>query len=537
MPIDPSVLQRRHWQDGRIRIGIKKVSQNGKTYPSKIETFRFTSPSKTMVEGAADLYGGQVRPWASPEGPQFEVVTEATRIPVVLPPNALSQNMEAWEGRVCIRRCTGTMMQPPFVGPCQCGPNLPIENRMCKPTTRLGVFLKAVRSLGLWRLDSKGMNAAAELPSAAEFLAHAGQYVDAWLFLTKRSGSFQGKPTSFVVPGLTIEGTSVDELMSGEVARRAELGRGETKAIEAAPATDYLAMIQAATNRDQVVAVWQTTKLDPAWRERAGEVEDAAKARVASFAQQSEAPAPATPKQNSTAQQSEAPALADDSEADQLRQQIISRWTGVTSELHAAFQKAAGSTMKNATIVQLKAFRDSMSPQPPAPAPAEDEDVVDAEIIEDEPTDKQLRELGILFTDCGITPHTGKGRGAKNDAARFAWLEEHHGVKVTSTKQLTAEKADEVLAHLRDMKIQAAKRRAADLKAIADGFDALKIGNADERLRDISLMLGRTITTPDDVTNAEVSDLVELLELASGDVAKWDQMVKAAEEANKAADA
>ncbi|MFD0659711.1 recombination directionality factor [Thermocatellispora tengchongensis] len=221
MPIDPSVLQRRHWQDGRIRLGVKKISKNGKEYPSKIDTFRFTSPSKEMIEGVAELYGGQVQSWESPQGPQFEVVTDAQRIPVIVPPNGLSQNMELWDGKLCVRRCTGVAMQPPFVGPCLCGADRDIKHRLCKPHTRLGVFLKEVRSLGLWRLDSKGGNAAAELPNAAEFLAHAGSYVDAWLYIAERGGTIidketgRPKPTTYMVPGLTMEGASFDELMSG----------------------------------------------------------------------------------------------------------------------------------------------------------------------------------------------------------------------------------------------------------------------------------------------------------------------------------
>ncbi len=81
MPIDPSVLQRRHWQDGRIRLGVKKMSQNGKEYPSKIKTLRFTSPSEEMIRGVAERYGGQARPWQSPDGPQFEVITDASVSP------------------------------------------------------------------------------------------------------------------------------------------------------------------------------------------------------------------------------------------------------------------------------------------------------------------------------------------------------------------------------------------------------------------------------------------------------------------------
>ncbi|MFG3438377.1 hypothetical protein ACGF0J_14130 [Nonomuraea sp. NPDC047897] len=502
MPIDPSVLQRRHWQDGRIRLGVKKTSQNGNQYPSKIETFRFTSPSQEMIEGVSKLYGGQTRPWQSPEGPQFEVITNATRIPVIVPPNGLSQNMEAWESKVCIRRCTGVTMQAPFVGPCLCGPDRDIKSRLCKPTTRLGVFLKEVPSLGLWRLDSKGENAAAELPNAAEFLAHAGTYVDAWLYLAKRNGTIidpktkQPKPTTYMVPGLTIEGIGFDELMSGEAKRRAELARaGEgQRAIEAGPATDYLAMIAAAQNYDDVVAVWKTAKLDPAWKSRGQEVEAAAKARVATFGQQQTSaqpqsqPAPAAAGQDEPEVTHEetvgypAPPAPSDPEADRLRQHIMTAWAGTTSELHAEFRKATGATMKVATLQQLQSFADNLGK--PAAGPiadeprkaseradalleaarqqsttAADDDIVDGEVVEDEQppaSATKLRDLGVWFGEAGVTIHTGKGSTAKNDEARFAWIAEHLGVAVTSTKDLNAAQAADATKILMQ---QAAARR------------------------------------------------------------------------------
>lgn len=495
MPIDPSVLQRRHWQDGRIRLGVKKISKNGKEYPSKIETFRFTSPSEEMIQGVAELYGGQARPWKSPQGPQFEVITDAKRIPVIVPPNGLSQNMELWDGKLCVRRCTGVAMQPPFVGPCLCGANVEIKRRPCKPHTRLGVFLKRLRSLGLWRLDSKGGNAAAELPNAAEFLAHAGTYVDAWLYVAERTGSFLDKDnvvkaTTYMVPGLTIEGIGFDELMSGEVARRAELARGgeSQRAIEAAPATDYLAMIKAAPNRDAVLAIWKTTKLDPAWQGRGEEVEAAAKARVATFppeqgkgAPQGQA-APAAPEPTHEEEPPhapppggypqewlETPPAPSDPEADRIRQHIMTAWSGTTSQLHTAFHGRTGTTMKAATLQQLQEFADHLGKPAAGPiadeprtaseradallkaareqstaAEADDKDIVDAVIVEDEPkpTAKALRDLGIWLGEAGVTGHTGKGSAAKNDEARFAWITEHLGVTVTSTKELNAERVN-----------------------------------------------------------------------------------------------
>ncbi|TMR92849.1 hypothetical protein [Nonomuraea basaltis] len=514
MPIDPSVLQRRHWQDGRIRLGIKKTSQNGNQYPSKIETFRFTSPSEEMIRGVAELYGGQVKPWQSPEGPQFEVITAATRIPVIVPPNGLSQNMELWESKVCVRRCTGVTMQPPFVGPCLCGATSDFDSRPCKPTTRLGVFLKRVPSLGLWRLDSKGKNAAAELPNAAEFLAHAGTYVDAWLYIAKRNGTIidprtkQPKPTTYMVPGLTIEGIGFDELMSGEVARRSELARaGEgQRAIEAAPTTDYLAMIAAAGDYDSVVAIWRTAKQDPVWASRVEEVEAAAKARVATFPKQQSsgapqgqhAPAatepsepaheeepPGAPTGGYQQQGSDTPPAASDPEADRLRQHIMTAWAGTTSQLHTAFRERTGTTMKAANLQQLKEFADnhgnpaagpiadeprkaseraealleSYREQGAAAAADDGEDIVEAVVVEDEqpkPSATKLRELGVWFGEAGVTIHTGKGATKANDEARFAWIIEHLGVTVTSTKELNAAQVSDATKLLMQ---QAAARR------------------------------------------------------------------------------
>jgi hypothetical protein len=392
MPIDPAVLQRRHWQDGRIRIGVK-TTRGGKTFPSKIETFRFTSASETMIEGVAKLYGGNVQPWQAPDGPQFEVITRATRIPVILPPNPLSQNMEAWNGRLCVRRCTGKMMQPPFIGPCQCGPDLDIGARLCKPTTRLAIFLKKVPSLGLWRLDSTGENAAAELPNAAELLALAGQYVDAWLFLDKRNGSILDEetgrltPTTFVVPGLTIEGTSVEELMSGETARRAQLGRRAEKAIEGPGTPDYLAQARAATAADEVSAIFHAAK---AAGDLTSELRDELNAIGVELRQREAAPgiaaSPSSPSSPGT--------TVSGAPSDQLCAQIMTTWPGTLTELHAAFATATGTTLKHATPGQLAGFLTAHC----RPETGRDGEVVEAEVVEDQERDAPFPQHAEIIT-------------------------------------------------------------------------------------------------------------------------------------------
>ncbi len=159
-----------------------------------------------------------------------------------------------------------------------------------------------------------------------------------------------------------------------------------------------------------------------------------------------------------------------DPEGDRLRQQIMAAWTGTITDLHAAFNEATGTTMKNATPDQLNAFIDKTiqppRPAPPAPAAGPDEDdIVDADVVEDDPaseptvppaTEKQLRDLAPWFSEAGVTINTGKGSTKANDDARFAWIAQHIGVEVESTKQLSTAQAADALKLLT---AQAAARR------------------------------------------------------------------------------
>jgi len=185
-------LQRRQTEVGRIRIGETKDTgrkdKNGRPImrPVKLEAFRFTSPSKALIEQVAEVYGGTPAEW-HPQGGgamQWEVYTAAGSLPVVVPPNAVSQWYESWAGGACVRRCDGEreMLQDQ---PCQC-PADPTE-RVCNPTTRIALMLADVPGIGVWRLESHGYYAATELPAVAELLAAAGGYVAGRLELEERS--------------------------------------------------------------------------------------------------------------------------------------------------------------------------------------------------------------------------------------------------------------------------------------------------------------------------------------------------------------
>lgn len=254
MPITPIVLQRRLAEVGRIRIGVVVPTSNGKTRPSKIDTLRFTSASKPLIEKVAAAYGGDVKAWTPANGgaSQWEVVTTSNRVPVVVPPQSVTQWMETWSGGGCQRRCDGER-ETITDSPCLCAQQ---DNMTCRPTTRLSVMLRDIEGIGVWRLESHGWNAAAELPGTAEFLAQAGGYIPAHLYLKAVRQVTDGKTKDFMVPALEVEGWTPGQAIAGSMPLTA-LG-GAAPAIAAAQLTDELtdALADCHTAED-VRALWK----------------------------------------------------------------------------------------------------------------------------------------------------------------------------------------------------------------------------------------------------------------------------------------
>ena len=221
-------IQRRLREVGRIRLGEKAVSSKGKTYPTKLSTFRFTSADKQSIDMVAANYGGEVKIWdGASVGTQWELLTESSVLDVIVPPVDLawSQYMELWSGGGCQRRCD---RQTNIItdSPCVCDP----DNPECKPTTRLGVILTAVDGIGVWRLESHGWGAATELNGAIEVLRvvqNRGSMVPARLLLeqrqSKRINQDTGKPETFnfAVPVLDLN-LSVAALTGGAPAAVAQ---------------------------------------------------------------------------------------------------------------------------------------------------------------------------------------------------------------------------------------------------------------------------------------------------------------------------
>lgn len=213
-------LQRTIAEAGRIRIGHQVPISGGRTRPAKLDTFRLTSPDRRRIEEAATLFGGTVKAWAAPAGPQWEVITESTEINVIVPPQAMafSQFYELWSGGGCQRRCDG-QTELLSEGDCLCDPETRVElakrGEACDIHTRLSVMIRDLPGLALWRIDTQGYYAARELAGAVEIMAMAagrGILLPARLLLEQRTVKRPGKdgkpqtlrfPVPRLDPGIT----------------------------------------------------------------------------------------------------------------------------------------------------------------------------------------------------------------------------------------------------------------------------------------------------------------------------------------------
>lgn len=207
---------------GRIRMGVK----SGKAMKS-LDAFRFTSPDRQIIHDIAAHYGGDPRPWNDPSAnpsSQWEVLTPASEIRVLLVPNGLSTWYELWAGRGCVRRCDGIEVDVPRqVGsdyelvqePCLCDQEKMLS---CDPHTRLQVVLPEFNFLGVWRLETKGWNAAEELPGMFTMLtqlAQQGRMLDAVLSIERRERMTPTGKRKFVVPRLAVRSTVLEMAAGG----------------------------------------------------------------------------------------------------------------------------------------------------------------------------------------------------------------------------------------------------------------------------------------------------------------------------------
>lgn len=237
-------LRRRPPEAGRIRLGVQvKIpdepgKKQGRTRPEKVKTFRFTSPKRNLIEQLAALYGGTVEEWNEPRSRnphQFQVLSSTDQIQVWVTPGGLDQDYELWPGPE--RRCDGIVCRQPRPAgfddyeeievPCIC---VAEQNRKCELYTRMTLLLPQLTFEGTWRCETKGWNAAAELPGVFELLemyAARNQMLRAKLTLEQRSSVNPAtkKKRNYVVPVLSIE-ENLAELVAGHAGVDRQLSAG-----------------------------------------------------------------------------------------------------------------------------------------------------------------------------------------------------------------------------------------------------------------------------------------------------------------------
>lgn len=234
MPI--VTIQRQFRELGRIRLGEK----GPRGEPKRLATWRLTSPDRSLLEAAAEQYGGDVAAWPdAPDGDEHQLITGVDELDILVPPGApLTQWNELWSGAGCQRRCDGQREWLQDV-PCICPPDPAERNELaksggaCKPTSRLQVILPKLPDLGTWMYVSHGYYAAVELAGTADLLAaaaSAGTMLEASLYIDQRTVKRPGQQTrKFPVPAIRIRAT-MTRLLEGGGAAVPQLSGGRVPA-------------------------------------------------------------------------------------------------------------------------------------------------------------------------------------------------------------------------------------------------------------------------------------------------------------------
>jgi Recombination directionality factor-like len=237
-------VQRRGQQIGRLRIGQQvstgKFDKDGneKFRPARLDTFRFTTASRTTADAIAALYGGQVLEWRG----EFEVITGKSEIGVTIPPRdeIVSQWYEMWNKGGAVRRCDSQREQISG-GECLCphaeNPDAAEDvavkalerselaklnpPRACKLVTRISVMIPDLPGLGVFRLDTGSYYAAVEIGDTAALMQEARDqrvFLPAMLRIEHRQRIAGGTTKKFPVPVLEVLATFRD-LATGAIER------------------------------------------------------------------------------------------------------------------------------------------------------------------------------------------------------------------------------------------------------------------------------------------------------------------------------
>ena len=201
-------LQARFSEVGRIRLGEKQGNR-----PAKLDKLRFTSQNRDLLQQIGTLYQGEVTPWESPRGAEWQCYIQAEEIDIIVPPSdeAVTTSYEIWSGGGMQRFCDGETMRRPGSDDereCQCATDITNGGeRECKIKARMIVWLPRIQTLGVWRLETGSWYAAGELTKMVDTLLDASRHlqraVTAKLRLDRRVVKRDGKTFRFNVPIIT----------------------------------------------------------------------------------------------------------------------------------------------------------------------------------------------------------------------------------------------------------------------------------------------------------------------------------------------
>ncbi len=229
--------------DGQIRIGTSTPGEKkGSKKPVRLDTWRFTSPSRRAIEAAAKKFGGTAEVWESDRGLQWQTTTPLAELPVYFGGGAtVDQWMVHWEKGKCLRRCTGAANAINEVTgkPCECNAT---GRELCQPETKLRVRFPDLPGVGWWRFTSHGKHVAADFPEKAaflKFLAEGGIYVPANLIL--RTMILPGKRFPVVHIDIVNSMTEIEARVEG-VGTLREIAAARGKALALTAGEDVAAL-------------------------------------------------------------------------------------------------------------------------------------------------------------------------------------------------------------------------------------------------------------------------------------------------------
>lgn len=217
-------------EQGRLRFGEK----NERGHPKATDTWILSSPDRDAIHQAAEIYGGEPKPWNEKNlavKNQWKVKTETSVLDCWIDGASYDQIREEWAGGVCVRRCDGetcdlTMKSGISRGvPCECAAEGKDDSNACKWKTRVSVILPQLRFGGLWRLESSSEHFAREAPGMIDTFVKLQErgFSSCEVRLTQRTKVTPGGVRHFIVPQFGLPATPV-QLISGAAA----IGSGST---------------------------------------------------------------------------------------------------------------------------------------------------------------------------------------------------------------------------------------------------------------------------------------------------------------------